>query len=517
MADTLRQEQIAYQLKTSHSCSRLAQKPTHKQEPPWCGAEFDGVVCWAPTEGGATATEPCPAFLETANLSWVNRTCGPDATWESGDDVNYTSCGLDAEWVKALRQQYDQIQEHQVSSTSPSASPDAQFLMRLLDECYSRRRYNVTLPEGLYCPLTFDGLSCWNYTLAGETAVLPCPYFVTGFDPRRSAFRHCMEDGNWFQHPESGFSWSNYTTCVDMEDLEFRQLVNTLYMAGYLISVVALCLSLTIFFSFRSLKCTRISVHVQLFLSFASNNIMWLVWYKYVIADPIIVKENALWCQALHVLLQYLMVANYTWMFCEGLHLHLALVVVFVKDHLVMRWFHAIGWGLPLILTLIYAGVRGSSPDDAQRCWMEDSHTQWILTAPVLISMLASTVFLVNVVRILLTKLHSASANPAPVGMRKAVRATLILVPLFGIHHILIPFRPEPGQPGEQIYQVFSAVVVSLQGFCVSCLFCFANMDVHYAMLPLLKQLFGSCFEGENAITVQRANTLTHSTRDLCV
>jgi hypothetical protein len=58
---------------------------------------------------------------------------------------------------------------------------------------------------------------------------------------------------------------------------------------------------------------------------------------------------------------------------------------------------------------------------------------------------------------------------------------------------------------------------VLLQGFCVSCLFCFANMDVHYAMLPLLKQLFGSRFEGENAITVQRANTLTHSTRDLCV
>jgi hypothetical protein len=94
---------------------------------------------------------------------------------------------------------------------------------------------------------------------------------------------------------------------------------------------------------------------------------------------------------------------------------------------------------------------------------MEDSHTQWILTAPVLISMVASTIFLVNVVRILLTKLHSASDNPAPLGMRKAVRATLILIPLFGIHHILIPFRPEPGQPGEKFYQVFSAVVVSLQ------------------------------------------------------
>jgi hypothetical protein len=36
------------------------------------------------------------------------------------------------------------------------------------------------------------------------------------------AFRHCMEDGKWFRHPESGLSWSNYTTCVDMEDLEVQ-------------------------------------------------------------------------------------------------------------------------------------------------------------------------------------------------------------------------------------------------------------------------------------------------------
>ncbi|GFG35483.1 hypothetical protein Cfor_00121, partial [Coptotermes formosanus] len=415
-----------------------------------------------------------------------------------------------------LRQQYDDTQDRKVSSVSPVLSADVQFLMRLLQECYSERN-STTPPEGVYCPLTFDGLSCWNHTPAGQTAFLPCPYFVAGFDNRRLAFRRCMEDGTWFRHPESGLSWSNYTTCVDMEDLEFRRLVNSLYIAGYIISVVALCVSLTIFFSFRSLKCTRIAVHVQLFLSFASNNIMWLVWYKYVIDDPTIVKENGMWCQTLHILLQYFMVANYMWMFCEGLHLHLALVVVFVKDHVVMRWFHATGWGLPLILTAVYAGVRGSIPDDSQRCWMEDSHTQWILTAPVLISMVASTIFLVNVVRILLTKLHGASDNPAPLGMRKAVRATLILVPLFGIHHILIPFRPEPGEPGEKLYQIFSAVVVSLQGFCVSCLFCFANMDVHHAMLPLLKQLFGSSFGGDSAMTAQRANTVTHSMRDLGV
>ncbi|CAH1404882.1 unnamed protein product [Nezara viridula] len=170
-----------------------------------------------------------------------------------------------------------------------------------------------------------------------------------------------------------------------------------------------------------------------------------------------------LMCQALHVLLQYLMVANYLWMFCEGLHLHLALVVVFVKDDNAMRWFYFIGWFLPAILAGIYALVRSSYPEETSQCWLSESHTQWILTVPVLLSMLASLGFLINVVRVLLTKLHCNSANPAPIGLRKAVRAALILVPLFGIHHILIPFRPEPNGPGERVYQVFSALLVSLQ------------------------------------------------------
>lgn len=94
---------------------------------------------------------------------------------------------------------------------------------------------------------------------------------------------------------------------------------------------------------------------------------------------------------------------------------------------------------------------------------MNESHAQWALTLPVCLSMLASLAFLINVMRVLLTKLHCNSANPAPIGLRKALRAALILVPLFGIHLILIPFRPEPHEPGEKIYQVFSALLVSLQ------------------------------------------------------
>lgn len=113
---------------------------------------------------------------------------------------------------------------------------------------------------------------------------------------------------------------------------------------------------------------------------------------------------------------------------------------------------------------------------------MYDSYYTWILLVPVLISLIASigkvpftilksdninwlnfSVFLVNVVRVLLTKLHPNSAQPAPLALRKAARATLILVPLFGLQNVLLPFRPNLDSFYEKYYQVLSAILVSLQ------------------------------------------------------
>uniref|UniRef100_A0A8W7PLV7 G-protein coupled receptors family 2 profile 2 domain-containing protein n=1 Tax=Anopheles coluzzii TaxID=1518534 RepID=A0A8W7PLV7_ANOCL len=267
--------------------------------------------------------------------------------------------------------------------------------------------------------------------LAGTVAENWCPKFVLGFDPRRLAYRTCHENGSWFVHPHSGREWSNYTNCIDTEDMQLRRLVNDIYIGGYTVSFLTLIISLCIFHSFRTLKCTRIRIHIHLFTSLALSCLFWIVWYKFVVEDPDVLNANTGWCVGLHILLHYLMLVNYFWMFCEGLHLHLVLVIV-----------------------------------------------------------MASLVFLINVVRVLLTKLSSTSPHPAPLGLRKATRATLILIPLFGLQHILLPFRPEKGCSLERYYQIGAALLISLQGLCVSCLFCFANHDVIFAVQCYLSRFF---------------------------
>lgn len=129
--------------------------------------------------------------------------------------------------------------------------------------------------------------------------------------------------------------------------------------------------------------------------------------------------------------------------------------------------------------------------------------------------MYVSKVFLINVLRVIVRKLHPQSAQPAPLAIRKAVRATIILVrvfericnkillkfnyflvvlyfnqvPLFGLQHFLLPYRPDSGTPLERFYQLLSVILVSLQGFVVSFLFCFANHDVTFAVRSMLNRL----------------------------
>ncbi|XP_046396658.1 calcitonin gene-related peptide type 1 receptor-like [Ischnura elegans] len=521
-----------------------------------CPASFDGLICWPTTQPGEWSHMLCPSFTHGAKENkTVSRYCRKDGLWESSDATNYANCGLDKEKSMALRHLYrrnwirgasdvaameeekrdaaslemdrthwnsggnmdnigkvihysgrssdygmssDEVEgkvvhESHEATDHEKENSSAWFLIKRLAECMEMKSQTATPADGnSYCPTYFDGWTCWNQTKAGETAFMPCPYFLVGFDPNRYAFRKCLTNGSWFVHPETGTSWSNYTTCVDMDDLKFRLLVNNLYTIGYSISLVALVISLLIFLSFKSLKCTRITIHIHLFLAFAGTCLTWIIWYKDVVCDPTAVAENGYYCQALHILLRYMTLSNYMWMFCEGLHLHLALVVVFVNDEIVLRWFYFVGWILPILLTAAYAVSRGMDKKANSGCWLDESVYEWILIAPVIITLTASLIFLINVVRILLTKLHSRSANPAPIGMKKAVRATLILIPLFGIQHVLIPFRPEANAPGEAFYQIFAAGIVSLQGLCVACLFCFANVDVHQALRSMVKKIISA-------------------------
>ncbi|KAG1650524.1 Calcitonin receptor [Nymphon striatum] len=444
-----------------------------------CQIEFDGWGCWPKTQGSQISRIPCPElsnFNSAPQKGYASRHCKSSAEWE---DANYTNCTQNSQ--KILTDEY-------------KTKDVRQAYKRCLIEVLLQPTINA---EGSgACPRMFDGWGCWNDTPAASTAFIQCPDFVFGFNEHQLAYKICQPSGEWFRHPETNTTWSNYTTCVDEADLKFRRRINHIYIVGYSVSVVALSISLFIFSYFRSLQNTRINIHKNLFISFIVNNTIWIIWYAEVVKKPEVIIENQIGCQILHVIVQYFMVCNYLWMFCEGFFLFSILVSAFLTEEKLMIWIYAIGWGKlldkrkSLSLDTFWSGV----------CVYASEFFQLNLA------------FLIKIVNVLVNKLRAGNSVDN-YQTRKAVRATLILIPLLGLHYILIPFRPETKSPGEAVYETVSAVVTSLQlrregqnreigplisidligegrtGLCVSFLFCFTNAEIYYLLKKTLDEI----------------------------
>lgn len=102
--------------------------------------------------------------------------------------------------------------------------------------------------------------------------------------------------------------------------------------------------------------------------------------------------------------------------------------------------------------------------------------------------------FLVNIVRILVTKLNdgpASSANHEGTHVRKALRATLILFPLLGITNLLFFINPKNGTH-DKIYIIFNASMQSSQGVFLAILYCFLNSEVQEVIKRHLNRLMTS-------------------------
>jgi hypothetical protein len=90
-------------------------------------------------------------------------------------------------------------------------------------------------------------------------------------------------------------------------------------------------------------------------------------------------------------------------------------------------------------------------------------------------------------------------------------------IPLFGLQHILFPLRPEANSPLEFPYQLMSAILISLQGFCVSFIFCFANHEVFTAVSCYLHTLCPRTFTTYYRESYYTPGATATMTRDITV
>uniref|UniRef100_A0A673CDI8 Cadherin EGF LAG seven-pass G-type receptor 1a n=1 Tax=Sphaeramia orbicularis TaxID=375764 RepID=A0A673CDI8_9TELE len=100
--------------------------------------------------------------------------------------------------------------------------------------------------------------------------------------------------------------------------------------------------------------------------------------------------DNIFVCTVIAILLHYFYMCTFAWMFVEGLHIYRMLTELRNINHGHMRFYYAIGWGIPAIITGLAVGLDPQGYGNPYFCWLSVHDT--------LIWSFAGPIFVVNIV-----------------------------------------------------------------------------------------------------------------------
>ncbi|RMB95078.1 hypothetical protein DUI87_28449 [Hirundo rustica rustica] len=361
-----------------------------------------------------------------------------------------------------------------------------------IQEQYCESLPPVTNHTGPQCNASVDLIgTCWPRSAVGQLVARPCPEYFYGvrYNTTNNGYRECLANGSWAARV-------NYSQCQEILSEEVgvweslrswqegkRQKKSKLHYhiaviinyLGHCVSLGALLVAFVLFMRLRSIRCLRNIIHWNLITAFILRNATWFV--VQLTMSPEVHESNVVWCRLVTAAYNYFHVTNFFWMFGEGCYLHTAIVLTYSTDKLRKWMFICIGWCIPF--PIIVAWAIGKLYYDNEKCWFGKRagvYTDYIYQGPMILVLLINFIFLFNIVRILMTKLR-ASTTSETIQYRKAVKATLVLLPLLGITYMLFFVNPGEDEISRIVFIYFNSFLESFQGFFVSVFYCFLNSE----------------------------------------
>ncbi|XP_049615400.1 glucagon receptor isoform X1 [Syngnathus scovelli] len=361
---------------------------------------------------------------------------------------------------------------------------------------------NEPLPEdGLFCNRTFDRYACWPDAPAGSIVNISCPFYLPWYDQvsHGVVLRRCGTDGFW-ERDEKGHVWRDKSLCEEEKEVASQEMwlkkmmlsFRTLYTVGYSLSFLTLVTALVILLSFRKLRCTRNYIHVNLFLSFILRAVSVIVkdtmlerhWGREIVkpgdVSEMLSHQAAIGCRIAQALMQYCVLANHYWFFGEAIYLYSVLIASVLIDSNKYLPYICLGWGTPLLFVVPWVVMKILKEN--KECWAvnENMNYWWIIRSPILFASLINFLIFVKILKVILSKLRANNQSDYYSYKRRLAKATLTLIPLFGIHEVIFIFVTDEQTAGVLRYfkVFFSLFLNSFQGFLVAVLYCYANKEV---------------------------------------
>ncbi|XP_077359592.1 glucagon receptor-like [Festucalex cinctus] len=369
------------------------------------------------------------------------------------------------------------------------------------DDCIKMIENEPLPQDGLFCNRSFDRYACWPDTPAGSLVNISCPFYLPWYDQVLHGVvqRRCGTDGRW-ELDDNGYVWRDKSQCEEEKEVTSQEMwlkkimvsFRTLYTVGYALSLLTLVTALVILLSFRKLRCTRNYIHANLFLSFILRAVSVIVkdtmlerhWGREIMkpadVSEMLSHQAAIGCRIAQVLMQYCVLANHYWFFGEAIYLYSVLIAsVFVDSNKYLPYL-CLGWGTPLLFVVPWVVMKILKEN--KECWAvnENMNYWWIIRSPILLASLINFLIFVKILKVILSKLRANNQSDYSGYKRRLAKATLTLIPLFGIHEVIFIFVTDEQTTGllRYIKVFFSLFLNSFQGFLVAVLYCYANKEV---------------------------------------
>uniref|UniRef100_A0A668RSV2 G-protein coupled receptors family 2 profile 2 domain-containing protein n=1 Tax=Oreochromis aureus TaxID=47969 RepID=A0A668RSV2_OREAU len=222
------------------------------------------------------------------------------------------------------------------------------------------------------------------------------------------------------------------------------------------------------------LHCTRNYIHANLFLSFILRAVAVIVkdtmlehhWGREIMkptdVSEMLSHQAAVGCRIAQVIMQYCVLANHYWFFGEAIYLYSVLIAsVFIDSNKYLLYIY-LGWGTPLLFVVPWVVVKMLKEN--KECWAvnENMNYWWIIRFPVLLASLINFLIFMKILKVIFSKLRASNPTHYPDYKLRLAKATLTLIPLFGIHEVIFVFATDEQTTGVLRYiKVFFTLFIS--------------------------------------------------------
>ncbi|KAF7209429.1 cadherin EGF LAG seven-pass G-type receptor 3 isoform X2 [Nothobranchius furzeri] len=248
-------------------------------------------------------------------------------------------------------------------------------------------------------------------------------------------------------------------------DLETLALVT---YSSLCVSMLALLLTVLVLSCLRGLKSNTRSIHSNTAAAMFLSELVFLLGVNQ--------TEQQFLCTVVAILLHYFFMSMFAWMFVEGLHIYRMQTEQRNINYGAMRFYYAIGWGVPAIITGLAVGLDPEGYGNPDFCWISMyDKLIWSFAGPVAIVILMNGGIFMIVAKMSCNPSQKETKKlPVIATIRNAFLLLLVatstwLCGLMAVNNSILAF-----------YYIFN-VLCLLQGLSVMLVFTVFNAEVQEA------------------------------------